>query len=83
MVQLFANTIYDNGLGADQAKIHFTLQYGDDDSWTTTFNLFPDYLMKLNTFDTAAFSMQSSWYPLARSHSAVALDSDLGWTKTD
>lgn len=81
--QSFANTINNDGLGTDQAKTHFTLQYGDDTSWTTTFNLFPDYLMKLNTFDTAAFSMQSSWYPQVRSDSAVALDSNLGWVKTD
>jgi hypothetical protein len=39
--------------------------------------------MKLNTFDAAAFSMQSSWYPQVRFDSAVALDSDLGWAKTD
>jgi hypothetical protein len=39
--------------------------------------------MKLNAFDTAAFSMQSSWYPQVRSDSGVALESDLGWTKTD
>jgi hypothetical protein len=83
MGQSFARTIYDDGLGTDQAKSHFTRQYGDDASWTTTFNLFPDYLMKLNTFDTAAFSMQSSWYHQVLSASGVPLHSDLGWTKTD
>lgn len=28
--QSFANKIYNEGLSTDQAKTHFTLQYGDD-----------------------------------------------------
>jgi hypothetical protein len=39
MGQPFARTIYNDDLGTDEAKSHFTLQYGDDASWTTAFNL--------------------------------------------
>ena len=81
--QSLAGTIYNDGLGTNQPKSRFTFQHGDNAPWTTTSNLLPDYLMKLNTFDTAAFSMQSSWYHQVRSASGVPLDSDLGWTKTD
>ncbi len=81
--QDFASIIYDDGLGTDSAKTHFTLQYGNDKSWSTTFNLFPDCLMKLNTFNTSAFDMQSSWYSTVRSEAGVALDNELEWAKTD
>jgi len=81
--QTFALTLYENRLGTDSARTHFTLQYGDDPSWATMFNLFPDYLMKLNTFSASAYDMQSSWYPQVRSLGGLALDSALDWTKTD
>jgi Domain of unknown function (DUF1793)/Domain of unknown function (DUF4965) len=79
----FGRRIYNDGLGTDQGKTHFTLQYGDGNSWATTFNLFPDYLMKLETFDPAAFEMQSSWYRKVRSDAGLALDSKLDTAKTD
>jgi hypothetical protein len=78
-----AATLCSASLGVDKAKAHFTLQYGDDTSWATTFNLFPDSLIKLNTFDASAYAMQSSWYTQVRSDAGVALDGALEWTKTD
>jgi hypothetical protein len=78
-----AKLLYEDGLGTDSAKTYFTLQYGDDTSWSTTFNLFPDLLMGLKTFPQAAYDMQSSYYPKIRSPGGVALDSALDWAKTD
>jgi hypothetical protein len=79
----FAVNIYDDGLGLDIKRTHFTLEYGADSQWTTAFNLYPDALLKLNTFNTTAFSMMSSFYPTVRSPGGVPLDSRLDWTKTD
>lgn len=58
-------------------------RYGNDTTWTTTFNLFPDYLLNLNTFNSSAYEMQSAWYPQVRATAGVALDSVLDWAKTD
>lgn len=58
-------------------------RYGNDTTWTTTFNLYPDYLMGLNTFSSSAYDMQSVWYPQVRATAGVALDSLLDWAKTD
>ena len=75
--------MYDIGLGLDSSRTHLTYQYGNDDTWSMIFNLFPDYLMKLKTFNPSVFALQSSWYPQVRSLEGVALDSELDWTKTD
>lgn len=79
----FADILYYQTAGTDSGRTHFTLIQGEEASWTTAFNLYPDLLLGLNTFPTAASSMQSSWYEKVRASGGVALDSAEDWGKTD
>lgn len=79
----YAHTLYHDGKGTDAAKTHFTLEYGVDSSWTTAFNLFPDLLLDLQTFNRSAFDMQSAYYPTQRQAAGVPLDTRTDWGKTD
>lgn len=80
----YANELYAQGLATDAEKPHFLLHYGGKSTtYTTTFNLYPDTLLNLNTFPQAAFDMQSAYYPTARADVGVALDSRVPWSKTD
>lgn len=78
----FAHTIYDEGLGMDPARTHFTYQYGIE-GWGTSYNIFPDFLMKLGTFNPEVFTTQSTFYPTVRSEDGVALSSQADYGKTD
>ncbi|KAI9733635.1 MAG: hypothetical protein M1834_003237 [Cirrosporium novae-zelandiae] len=78
----FAHTIYNERLGTDTSQTYFTLQYGSS-TWFMVFNLFPDKLLDLNTFDTAALDMQSEFYQTVGSTYGVPLDGALTWGKTD
>ena len=61
--KLFAATLVNGSLHAlNKDKTHFTYSYGDDSSWGTLFNLFPDQLLGLDTFSPAIRAMQCSWY---------------------
>ncbi|KAI4188953.1 MAG: hypothetical protein L6R41_001797 [Letrouitia leprolyta] len=84
----FANELYNNSLATDAGKTHFLLQYPEElnngtDTYSTTFNLYPDYLLGLNTFPAEAFDMQSAYYPTVRAEAGVPLDSRVPWSKTD
>ena len=79
----FAHTLFEDGAGTDEGRTHFTLQQGDDDSWSLAYNLYSDLLLNLNTFPPAAYAMQSTFYPSVRTDTAVPLDSKSGWAKTD
>ncbi len=79
----FATQLYDDGLGTDPEKTHFTLVYGNSSSWTTAFNLFPDVNLKLHTFNSSAFGMESAYYPSKRLEAGVPLDPRVPWGKTD
>ncbi|KAK0640141.1 Glutaminase A [Lasiodiplodia hormozganensis] len=62
------------GLAADGS--HLTLRYGHDASWTNTFNLFPDVLLGLDTFDSDVVALQSNWYTRLRSNATLLLSTD-------
>lgn len=82
----YANQLYNQGLGTDAAKTHFTLNYPGSvhaNTYATAFNLFPDALLKLGTFPQAAFDMEAAYYPTVRATGGVPLDSRVGWGKTD
>ncbi|KAI9763028.1 MAG: hypothetical protein M4579_000091 [Chaenotheca gracillima] len=79
----FSKTLYDQAVGTDADKTHFTLTYDNTSSWTTTFNLFPDKLLDLGTFSDDAYDMQNTFYPSVREEAGVPLDSRLDWAKTD
>lgn len=79
----YSDALYAHGLGTDAGRRHFLLQYGRSDSYTTTFNLYPDNLLNLGTFPPAAFGMQAAFYPTARAEAGVPLDNRVPWGKTD
>lgn len=80
----YANSLYNQGLGTDPAKTHFTLNYpGNSDSFIQTYNLFPDVLLKLGTFPQAALDMEAAYYPRVRAPGGVPLSSKTAYGKTD
>lgn len=79
----FATELYNNTLGTDPNRTHFTILEGEAQTWALAFNLFPDVLLGLNTFPTAAYAMQTAFYSTIRSLGGVALDSREDWGKTD
>ncbi|KAK4951597.1 hypothetical protein LTR10_010574 [Elasticomyces elasticus] len=79
----FAKTLYDDKDGTDDKRTHFTCYQGEDESWGMAYNLYPDVLLNLSTFPTAAYAMQSSFYPTVRMPGGVPLDDLVDWGKTD
>lgn len=79
----FATTLYSDSVGTDSKRTHFTLIQGEGSSWDLASNLYADILLRLNTFPSAAYAMQSSYYSSVRCPAGVALDSALDWGKTD
>ena len=78
-----SHVIYNQSVGVDSKKTHFTLVENEDDSWGLEFNLYMDVLLDLKTFPTEAYAMQSNYYPSVRMPAGVALDSNENWGKTD
>ena len=79
-----ADLLYNQTLGTDAQRTHFTLLYPNQTtSWTTAYNLYPDMLLKLNTFTQAAYDMESSYYPTVRATAGVPLDNMTDWGKSD
>ncbi|EME84643.1 uncharacterized protein MYCFIDRAFT_134041 [Pseudocercospora fijiensis CIRAD86] len=79
----FADVLYNQGAGLDSDRTHFTLVQGEDESWTTAYNLYIDVLLNLETFPSEAYTLQSAYYTSVRSEAGVALDSRVSWGKTD
>ncbi|KAJ5112743.1 hypothetical protein N7532_000788 [Penicillium argentinense] len=79
-----ATLFYEDGLGIDEEKTHFVLQYpGYPDSWKTPYNLFPDVLLGLETFSKDAHRMNSEFYSTVRGEYGVPLDNRQDWAKSD
>jgi len=61
----FVNKIYNQGLGLDgktpETSTHFTYNYNHPSSWGTLFPIYPDVLLNLTTFPTAAYEMEASY----------------------
>lgn len=79
----FADVLYNQTVGTDAKRTHFTMFLEDDDSWALQFNLYLDVLLELNTFSTEAYRMQTNYYPSVRLEAGVPLDSRDAWSKTD
>jgi hypothetical protein len=71
----FAEELYNQTLGTDADRTHFTMFEGDGESWGLHFNLYLDVLLKLNTFPTEAYAMQTDFYRSVRREAGVPLDS--------
>ena len=79
-----ADLLYNQTLGTDANRTHFTRIYPNmETSWTMAYNMFPDMLLKLDTFPQAAYDMESAYYPTVRAAAGVPLDETTDWSKTD
>jgi hypothetical protein len=79
----FADVLYNQTLGTDSDRTRFTMFQGEGETWSLQFNLYLDVLLKLNTFPTEAYRMQTDCYPTVRKEAGVPLDSRDSWAKTD
>ncbi|PTU20072.1 hypothetical protein P175DRAFT_0460422 [Aspergillus ochraceoroseus IBT 24754] len=79
-----ARLFFNQGLGTDDAKSHFVLQYPDKpNSWKIPYNLFPDVLFDLKTFPKEAYQMGNTFFKSVRAEYGVHLDSRQDWAKSD
>ena len=79
-----AIVLYQDGLGTDASKTHFTLQYPDNDvTYKVIFNLYPDLLLNLSAFPQSAYDMESAYYPTVRKRGGVALDNRQFWANSE
>ncbi|KAL9068369.1 MAG: hypothetical protein Q9157_006532 [Trypethelium eluteriae] len=79
-----ANLLYNQTMGTDAERTHFTRIYPNmTNSWTMAYNMYPDKVLRLNTFPQAAYDMESSYYPTVRATAGVPLDDTTDWTKSD
>lgn len=66
---------------------HFLANYPKDseneNTWETTYNLWPDTLLSLNIFNASTLNAESAFYRKVRSNPGVAFDSDLDWARVD
>jgi hypothetical protein len=79
----FVDSLYKQTLGTDPERTRFTMFQGEGETWSLQFNLYLDVLLKLNTFPTEAYRMQTNFYPTVRKEAGVPLDSRDSWAKTD
>ncbi|KAL4917524.1 hypothetical protein BDW62DRAFT_211209 [Aspergillus aurantiobrunneus] len=79
-----ASLFFTQGLGTDETKSHFVLQYPDNPaSWKTPYNLFPDVLLNLRTFPKGAYQMGNTFFKSVRAEYGVPLDDRQDWAKSD
>ncbi|GFF24109.1 uncharacterized protein C16H5.12c [Aspergillus lentulus] len=79
-----ADLLFVQGLGTDEQKTHFVLQYPDKpSSWKTPYNLYPDVLLSLGTFAKEVHQMSSTFFRSVRGEYGVPLDSRQDWAKSD
>ncbi|KAI9039979.1 putative glutaminase [Aspergillus affinis] len=79
-----ASLFFAQGLGTDERKTHFVLQYPENqDSWKIPYNLYPDVLLNLQTFPNAAYQMGNSFFKTVRAEYGVPLDHRQDWAKSD
>ncbi|KAL4736467.1 DUF1793-domain-containing protein [Aspergillus similis] len=79
-----ANLFFSQGLGTDETRSHFVLQYPNKPiSWKTPYNLYPDVLFNLNTFPREAYQMGNTFFKKVRSEYGVPLDNRQDWAKSD
>ncbi|KAH1580094.1 hypothetical protein KXW39_004810 [Aspergillus fumigatus] len=79
-----ADLLFAQGLGTDEQKTHFVLQYPDKpSSWKIPYNLYPDVLLGLGTFPREVHQMSSAFFKSVRGEYGVPLDSRQDWAKSD
>ncbi|KAL1964735.1 hypothetical protein VTN77DRAFT_6602 [Rasamsonia byssochlamydoides] len=79
-----ANLLYNEGLGTDPEKTHFTLEYPTyPTTWKIPYNNYPDVLFDFGLFPQASYNMSSAFFPTVRAQYGVPLQNGLGWAKSD
>ncbi|KAI2789256.1 hypothetical protein POX_e07286 [Penicillium oxalicum] len=64
-----ATLFFEQGLGTDENRTHFTLLYPDQPgTWKIPYNLYPDLLLGLETFPAEAYLMGSQFFQNPRPH---------------
>lgn len=84
--QSYADQLFNQGLGLDPERRHFTLNYPGTDageSYILTYNLYPDKLLGLDTFPANASAMQAAFYPSVHAEAGTPLTSKVTYGKTD
>ncbi|KAE9397145.1 DUF1793-domain-containing protein [Gymnopus androsaceus JB14] len=62
------------GFATSTTGPHLTLDYGDENSWGLSYNLFGDKLLGLNLFPQSVYDEQTAWYPTVDAAFGVPLD---------
>lgn len=79
-----ANLFSNQGLGTDDEKTHFVLEYpGMPSTWKIPYNLYPDVLLDLRTFPNTAYDMGNAFFSSVRGEYGVPLDNRQDWAKSD
>ncbi|KAF2087364.1 glutaminase [Saccharata proteae CBS 121410] len=71
-----ASSIATKAYGLANDGSHLTLRYGHDESWSVMFNLYPDALLNLSTFNETSYAKQSAYYLSMRGANAIGLPID-------
>jgi len=71
------------GFATSTTGPHLTLDYGDENSWGLSYNLFGDKLLGLNLFPQSVYDEQTAWYPTVDAAFGVPLDTRHTYTKSD
>ncbi|KAJ4001755.1 hypothetical protein F5050DRAFT_1560073 [Lentinula boryana] len=70
-------------LATSSAGNHLTLNYGNDSSWSLSYNMYADKLLQLDIFPESVYTMQTEWYKSVDSTYGVPLDTRHTYTKSD
>ncbi|KZT27177.1 DUF1793-domain-containing protein [Neolentinus lepideus HHB14362 ss-1] len=62
---------------------HLTLAYGNDSSWSLSYNLYADKLLNTQIFSESVYQMQDAWYSNVANLYGVPLDTRHTYTESD
>ncbi|KAH7101372.1 DUF1793-domain-containing protein [Auriculariales sp. MPI-PUGE-AT-0066] len=70
-------------LATSKDGTHLTLNYNNDETWGTAYNLYADKLIGANIFPQSIYDMQTAWYKPKVQTYGLILDTRNTWAKTD
>lgn len=71
------------GFGLNSNNTHINLQYDNEESWGTLYNLVFDKLLNLKLVAEEVYNKQDAFYPTKQNKYGTPLDSRFTWQKTD